>query len=280
VNAPLEQKTVPVVPFTGAFTTTRGLPFAEANYKIMPSWSVYAQYAQGIYVPDISSFEQKTPVAVFPKAETTTNYQVGSVYYADNWTIDADLYYMGVDNNIVFQSCTTAPFTGPVGETCALNTGTALYQGVEGETTYAFGNGLSFFASGSINSARSNHLDIKAAPLWTEATGLVYKFDDFKLSLIDKLVGQQYSDTANTQFYKLGAYNNMDFKGAWDIGNFEIGAGISNVLNARSLLSVTINDSSPIGGSNVYDITNRGGSLDQYYYSAPRSFQVSVKARF
>ena len=282
VNAPLEQKTVPVVPFTGAFTTTRDLPFVEANYKLMTSWSVYAQYAQGIYVPDISSFEQKTPVAVFPKAETTTNYQVGSVYYADNWTIDADLYYMGVDNNIVFQSCTTAPFTGPVGETCALNTGTALYQGVEGEDTFT-PSAMAIrpsLRSGSINSARSNHLDIKAAPLWTEATGLVYKFDDFKLSLIDKLVGQQYSDTANTQFYKLGAYNNMDFKGAWDIGNFEIGAGISNVLNARSLLSVTINDTNPIGGVNVYDITNRGGSLDQYYYSAPRSFQVSVKARF
>ena len=58
VTAPLEQKTVPVVPVTGSFTTTRDLPFLMANYKIQPSWSVYAQYAQGIYVPDISSFEQ------------------------------------------------------------------------------------------------------------------------------------------------------------------------------------------------------------------------------
>ena len=37
------------------------LPFLMANYKLEPNWSVYAQYAQGIYIPDISSFEQATP---------------------------------------------------------------------------------------------------------------------------------------------------------------------------------------------------------------------------
>src|SRR4029077_10099727 len=98
VQAPLEQKTKPVVPFTASFTTTRDLPFVTVNYKIEPSWSVYAQYAQGIYVPDISSFEQKVPSKTFPKAQTTTNYQVGTVYYADNFTFDGDLYYIGVNN--------------------------------------------------------------------------------------------------------------------------------------------------------------------------------------
>ena len=71
----------------------------------------------------------------------------------------------------------------------------------------------------------------------------------------------------------------MDFKGAWEIGNFEIGLGIANLLNARNLLSASINDSKPNGGSSVYDIGNRGSSLDQYYYSPPRSFQVTIKAR-
>ena len=50
VNAQLEQKTVPVVPFSGSFTTTRSLPFLMANYKIEQNWSAYAQYAQGIYI--------------------------------------------------------------------------------------------------------------------------------------------------------------------------------------------------------------------------------------
>ena len=67
VSAPLEQKRVPVGPANAQFTTTRDLPFLMANYKIEPSWSVYAQYAQGIYVPDISSFEQKTVANELPK---------------------------------------------------------------------------------------------------------------------------------------------------------------------------------------------------------------------
>ena len=67
VAAPLEQKRVPVGPANAQFTTTRDLPFLMANYKIQPSWSVYAQYAQGIYIPDISAFEQKTPATSFPR---------------------------------------------------------------------------------------------------------------------------------------------------------------------------------------------------------------------
>jgi iron complex outermembrane receptor protein len=285
VNAPLEQKTVPVVPFTGSFKTTRGLPFAMVNYKLQPSWSVYAQYAQGIYVPDISAFEQTTPLSTAnaPKAQTTTNYQAGTVYYADNFTFDADIYYIGVDNNIVFQSCTTAPFTGPSGETCALNTGVATYKGIEAEGTYAFDGeleGLSIFLNGSIGSAKSQGKWIKNAPMWTSASGIFYKMGIWKFSLIDKLVGQQYTDNSNTTFYKLGAYNNMDAKASitWDA--LEFGLGISNVLNSRSLAAVTINDKTPIGGSDVNDIYNRGSSLDQYFYQPSRGFQFTIKARF
>ena len=110
-QAPLEQKLVPVVPYYGHYTTTHELPFAEANYKIEQNWSVYAQYAQGIYIPDISAFESSLPLLVPPKAETTTNYQVGTVYYADNFTFDGDLYYVGVENNYASQTCAGAPFS-------------------------------------------------------------------------------------------------------------------------------------------------------------------------
>jgi len=284
VNAPLEQKTVPVVPFRGSFKTTHDLPFVMANYKLQPSWSVYAQYAQGIYVPDISAFEQSTPLSTAnaPKAQTTTNYQAGTVYYADNFTFDADIYYIGVNNNIVFQSCTTAPFNGPSGETCALNTGVATYKGIEGEGTYAFDGeleGLSVFLNGSIGSAKSQGKWIKNAPMWTSASGIFYKMGIWKFSLIDKLVGQQYTDNGNTTFYKLGAYNNMDAKASVSWDALEFGLGISNVLNSRSLAAVTINDKATIGG-NVNDLLNRGSSLDQYFYQPSRGFQFTIKARF
>jgi iron complex outermembrane receptor protein len=283
VNAVLEQKRVPVGPNVQSFTTYRDLPFAMANYKLQPSWSIYAQYAQGIYVPDISAFQQTTLTRILPQAQTTTNYQFGTVYYADNFTIDADIYYIGVNNNIVYQSCSQAPFFGSPGETCAVNTGVATYKGIEGEGTYAFDGeleGLSVFLNGSVGSAKTQGKWIKNAPMWTSASGIFYKMGIWKFSVIDKLVGQQYSDAGNTTFYKLGSYNNMDAKAsvAWE--NLEFGMGVSNVLNSRSLAAVGINDKSPIGGSGVNDIANRGFSLDQYYYQPSRGFQLTVKARF
>lgn len=283
VNAPLEQKTVPVIPYKAAFTTTRALPFLMANYKVQPSWSVYAQYAQGIYVPDISVFQQALPTTTFPKAQTTTNYQLGTVFYADNFTFDADIYYIGVDNNIAFQPCNQSPFFGSAGETCAVNTGVATYKGIEGEGTYSFDGdleGFAIFLNGSIGSAKTGGKWIKQAPMWTSASGIFYKSGAYKISLIDKVVGQQYSDASNSNFYKLGAYNNMDFKASVTEGMLEFGVGIANLLNSRSLLAVGINDKAPIGGANVEDLANRGGSLDQYYFQPSRSFQLTVKARF
>lgn len=280
-SAVVEPKSSPLGPYAGSFTTSRALPFLMANYKIEPSWSVYAQYAQGIYVPDIKAFEQKTALTVFPKAETTTNYQLGTVYYADQFTFDADIYYIGVNNNYVFQDCAQAPIFGTKGENCAVNTGTATYRGIEAEGTYAFAgelDGLAAFLNGSLGTAKTDGLWIKNAPNWTMAGGLIYKTDLFKISLIDKLVGQQYSDNANTRFYKLGAYNVMDLKGSVTVGNMELGLGIYNLLNSRSLASVTINDSTPLGGSSAYDWVNRPNSLDQYYFQPERSFQVSLKA--
>jgi len=284
VAAPLEQKTSPVVPVFASFTTTRDLPFMTANYKIEPNWSVYAQYAQGIYVPDISSFEQKVPSLTFPKAQTSTNYQVGTVYYADNFTFDADAYYIGVDNNISFQACNLAPIFGPSGFTCAINTGTATYKGIEGEGTYAFDgdlDGLAVFANASLISGKSGGLWLKQVPMWTGAGGFTYKVGGVKLSLIDKIVGQQYADNADTRFYKLGAYNNMDFKGTFPLTDFlNISVGAYNVLNTGSLAAVGIVDKQPIGGANVYDVGNRYGSQDTYTYQPPRTFQVTLKAEF
>ncbi|HEY4264276.1 MAG TPA: TonB-dependent receptor [Micropepsaceae bacterium] len=263
-------------PFIGSFRTTRTLPFLEANYKFTNSWSVYAQYAQGIYVPDITAFEQKTAVDAFPKAQTTTNYQVGTVFYADNFTFDADLYYIPVKNNIVFENCSLAG--GLAGDTCGVNTGEALYKGIEGETTYAFNDdimsgalrGLVAFINGSVNSAKSQGFYLKQAPMWTAAAGLVYKRDAFKISLIDKLVGPQYSDNAQNVNYKVHAYNNMDATVGYDFGRFEASVGVYNVLGSRSVLAITENDAA--------FIADRLLSTDQYYFQAPRSFMVTLKA--
>ena len=311
----------------GEFTTTRTLPFATVNYKIEPFWSVYAQYANGIYVPDISSFEQKGVVTQFPKPQTTTNYQLGTVFYADNFDVDADIYYIDSNNTIQAVAGTLTTPNCSVGDTCNENIGKAVYRGIEGEATYAFGDeelhgvldGLSVFTNGSLNSAKSMGLQLGAAPFWTAASGLIYKNEGWKLSLIDKVTGQQYLDALNPQvpgspaplqrfdrngvaagqagylgdFYKLAAYNILDFTGYYDLGerlgldeDVEIGGGVYNIMDTHSVVSMTINDTSgagikqPAGQTFAENYKNRLSSLDQYYFQAGRSFQLTLKVRF
>jgi iron complex outermembrane receptor protein len=285
-----EQKTKPKVNFTGTSTTTRDLPFVMANYKIEPSWSIYAQYAQGIYIPDISTYENATPTAGnYPKAETTTNYQAGTVFYADNFTLDGDFYYIGVNNNYSSATCGSLGLT-PAADTCFVNTGTAVYKGVEAEGTYAFNddvldgalNGLSVFLNGSLMSAKSAGVWLKNAPNWTMAQGLIYKQGPYKFSFVNKLVGPQYQDNKQTKFYQLHTYDNADVKASYTFGAVEMGVGVYNIFNSRSLAAVTINDATgaPIGGSSVYDTANRGSSLDQYFFQAARNYQFTVTAKF
>jgi iron complex outermembrane receptor protein len=265
-----------LAPYAGSFTTTKSLPFLEANYKVRPSWSVYAQYAQGIYVPDITAFEQKTPVITFPEAQTTTNYQLGTVFYADNFTVDGDVYYIPIKNNIVSENC--ALIGGPAGDTCFVNTGTATYQGIEGEATYAFNqeslgplNGLVAFLNGSVMSAKSDGLWLKQAPRYTVAGGLMYKHGDWKFSLIDKTVGPQYQDNTQNPNYALGSYGSVDAVVGFTSGKIELSAGLNNAANSRKVVSIAENDS-------TYQV-NRLASTDQYYYQAPRSLMVTLKAR-
>jgi iron complex outermembrane receptor protein len=306
-----------------SFTTTRVLPFATVNYQPRQNWSIYAQYANGIYVPDITAFEVNTAISSFPKPQTTTNYQFGTVYYGDNFSVDADVYYIQSDNTIqqIVTGASPTPQCPIPNDTCNINAGTVTYKGVEGEATYVFGDELggwlqnwSIFGNGSINSAKA-HTDPlnphsptfqdKQAPFWTAAMGLIYKEGNWKISLIDKLVGQQYEDApgkrvdvngstpvalaaGQTQyfgsFYKLGAYNRMDLTLYYDMGDIAgaditIGGGVYNLLNDRSIVALTINDKAPFTGgqTSAQAFTLRPGSLDQYYFQPERSFQFTVK---
>lgn len=266
-----------LTPFHGSFVTTKTLAFFEANYKLTPSWSVYAQYADGIYVPDISAFEQSTPVLQYPAAETTTNYQLGTVFYADMFTFDADVYYIPVKNNYVSENCSLTG--GPSGETCFVNTGTATYKGIEAEGTYDLGmlaggalHGLEVFLNGSDMSSMSNGLWIAAAPRYTIAAGVLYKTANWKFSLVDKVVGPQFETNDNSSNYKLGSYSNVDANIGFTFGHMELSATVSNLFDSRHVLSITQNDT-------VWQ-SNRLLSLDQYFFQPVRSVMVTLKGKF
>lgn len=264
--------------FRESFINRDMLPFAEVNYKIEPSWSVYAQYAKGIYVPDISTFESSVPTVNFPAPELTTNYQFGTVYYADQFTFDADVYYINIANNIVSAPCV---INGVVdsSEVCDLNTGKAWYKGIEGEGTYAFDNlfgfdveGLSVFANGALMSSKLDGGNwAPNAPEWTAAAGVLFRNDNWKFSLIDKLVGQQFSDTANTSAWRLSSYSDLFGSIGYTYSMFEFNLTADNILDRRNTTLITINDAAPLPAAT---------SLNQYFFQPPRSLMFAVKVRY
>jgi len=260
--------------FQESFITRDTLPFAEINYKIEPSWSVYFEYAKGIYVPDIGTFEQTTVASQFPAPETTTNYQVGTVYYADNFTFDADLYYIPINNNYA----NPTPCSFDSSEQCYNVLTSAIYKGIEGEGTYAFGDelkdswgldltGLSVFANGALMYSKSGGLWVATAPQFTAAGGILYVHNGWKFSLIDKIVGPQFADGA--QLFKIGSYGNLTSTVGYTFQNLELDVNVDNLMDNRNVTSI----SSPSAASWQ---TNLG----QYFWQSPRMFMGTVKWRY
>ncbi len=107
--------------------------------------------------------------------------------------------------------------------TAYVNDGNVDFKGIEAEGTYAFTDGaldgLAVFANGSINSAEGvtkivkgklsadYHHQIKNVPKWTAAFGLIYRMDNIRFSLINKINGEQWADSGEPAAYKIPAYN-------------------------------------------------------------------------
>ena len=167
----------------GSNTYTKPLYFFTANYKIVPGWSIYAQYATGFLIPSLSALYADNLQLNNLKPSETVNYQAGTVFNRGRFTADADVYKIDVSNlEIPDTTCQ-----------CFVNSGDARYSGVEGEAAYAFPFGLTLFANGSLNSAKNTTGDQTElnAPKWTDAFGLLYDYHHIQASVTWKQVGSQ-----------------------------------------------------------------------------------------
>ena len=178
-------------------TYSATLPFATINYAPTANLSVYGQYARGFLIPPLSQLYIPNPSFSPANPQKSTNYQAGAVYHGSHLSLDADYYYIDFTNKFVsFLSPT--PGVGTVFG----NIGGAIYQGVEGQATYALDNGFAIFGNASRNYAKTKNpgqakTQIAAAPMWTAAAGVLYKHGPVKFSLIDKLTGVQYGPRAS-----------------------------------------------------------------------------------
>jgi iron complex outermembrane receptor protein len=260
----------------------KNLPFATINYAITPQISVYGQYAKGFLAPSLTVLYVASPNNSTVKPQTSTNYQAGAVFHGARLSLDADAYYIDINNKFASQTVTLADGTT---DTAWFNEGGVIYKGVEGQATYVLGHGLAVFANGSINSAREKvtHNVVSNAPKGTAAAGLLYKAGPIKLSLIDKWIGPQYATSesfvpatglnAISRQVRIAPYNDAIIAASYEWRNFRFGLEVTDLFNSEKVENLGLSGSADAGSQ-----FNRTG--DQFYYQPGRQITGDITVRF
>nr|WP_228121305.1 TonB-dependent receptor [Gluconobacter cerevisiae] len=255
-------------------------PSIAINQRIMKNWSAYAQIARGFLAPPMSVFQVKSVGNVKP--ETTLNYQVGSVYHGKNWMLSLDGYYIDFSNYIASAQIKV----DGIGTTSTyVNSGGAIYKGIELEGQYVIGYGFSLYGNYSVNDARYKHSTVRVAttPDSLASFGLLYENPKGPyFSLMGKYVGHHWgldsttNAAGNAAFenqYKIHSNVTADLALGWRIHN--IGGfmrdvtpslKISNLFNNRSI--------SDFAGNQSY------GDAPLYWRLAGRSVFFNMTATF
>lgn len=274
VAAPVGSKTR--APQYASTDYQRTLPFLSANYKVQNNWAVYAQYAQGFLIPPLKAFYVPDPSYNTVVPMTSSNYQIGTVYNVDDFTFDADIYYVRAAN---YFNTKSVPVNGGGTTKIYYNDGTVDFKGIEAEGTYAFTDGmldgLAVFANGSLNSAEGAnpgtadyHNQIANVPKWTAAFGLIYKKHGVSVSLINKVNGEQWADAGEPAAYKIGAFNVTNLIAGYDFGKIKLQAGIYNLFDNQAVTDISVNDGPTPTDPN---------SHDQFWWVPERSYQLTLR---
>lgn len=264
-------------PYHDSKTYTKTLYFLTANYKVRENLAVYAQYATGFLVPDISATQKVNPNLKDLAPQESTNYQAGLVYHGSRITMDADAYYIDFTNKL--QSA-TIPLAAGGSEVQFFNLGGATYKGVEGSVTFQATDNVFVFANGSINSAKAQGASttrggvpiviaggkqIAGAPKSTAAVGALYQDEHWSISLTDKYTGKQWAVEGEPAAYQIGGYNSADLSVVYRIDRYRLEAAVYNLFDSQKFTAIKPGKTLP---------------YDQYYFQPERNFQVSLKVNF
>ncbi len=229
------------VPVNETQTYSASQPSVAANYRIMPTWSVYAQAARGFQAPPINVFQVNLISPLKP--ETTWNYQLGSTFKGKNWSLSGDVYYIDFSNYLSQQ--TIAGSTN----TTFVNGGGAIYEGAEFEGQYAVTRGLSLYGNYTYNSAKykGTRIWLEEVPEWTASAGILYDAHRGPYaSLIGKLIGPHFGDdgggTGDAPATRVGVTGTADFAAGWHFNpdypllkHATVSLKISNIFDARDV---------------------------------------------
>jgi iron complex outermembrane recepter protein len=285
INIDAEYNQTTRIPQRIAATYKKDLPFATINYAITPRLSVYGQFAKGMAVPILGDLYVNNPSLSSIQPQTSTNYQAGAVYHGDRLSLDADVYYIKINNKI--QQETVIDDTG-TSQTAYFNEGRVLYKGIEGQATYALPAGFAVFANGSINYAeeQGTHNPVSNSPKSTAAAGLLYKHGPIHLSLIDKWTGPQYAtsealDPTQTFFIlqrsvRISPYNDTILAVSYQWHNLRLGLNVTDLFNSEKIENIGLSGNGPSG--NAFRGLNT--SADQLYYQPGRQITGDITVKF
>lgn len=250
----------------------KALPSIDANWRIRPDLSVFAQAAEGYLTPNLNLFSTTAVTSVQPS--TTNSFQVGTVFQRDRVTLGVDGYYIQYNNYV------NSVATG--GLTTFFNQGGAVFKGVEVEGTVKLARGFALYGNGTLNDSAygNNGNNLAQTPRRTGAVALLYdqggvalENDDLHATIFTKHVGPQYGlDTANKgQFDSapIKSYNQVDLAAGYVFPykdkRLAFDVNVYNLFNDKSLIG--------FGGQTI------GPPSEALYYTAPgRSIFFSLKA--
>ena len=240
----------------------------QVNYKLMKNWSVYGNYAEGAYLPDIAALYVINPNTNTAQPSLSTNYQAGTVFQSRHWAIDADVYDIKLTNLL-------SPSTD---NNTYINIGKARASGIEGQISYAFDFGLTAFVNGSKNkyinddtTSANYKLQVSGAPKTTTSYGVLYHNGKLSSSLIYKQVGLQYGD--NAQLVPIKAFNTVDLAINYDFGRFRIKAQVNNLTNSQAIVGYK-------GVANLSTLVTNMQSTYTTQYQAGTNSQLTLIAKF
>ncbi len=226
IEAPVNQ-TKDQLPAYYNGTWSKVLPLVSANYLISSDWSAYAQYAEGLLVPSLSTLQIDNPATTSVAPMQSKNYQLGTVFKRDRFNADIDAYWIDVSNLPVTQQNPANPTNA--NDVVYFTAAGAYYSGIETEAAVYLGQGLSVFANGSLNRAvyKRSKLQIDTVPQSTAGFGLVYDQGGFTASLMDKVTGpyKVYSGALSNPDLPLPAAALMGTQGAWSMLDLAVGYG-------------------------------------------------------
>ena len=209
------------------------LPSLEAQYLISPDLSVYAQAAEGFLAPNLNVYYTNNIAAQSVRPQSTLNFQTGTAYQTQHLALGADLYDIHFQNFI--QSFGKSP------NSFFENLGGVFYRGVEGEATYTFDSGVSFFGNGGYNQAYQTigHVYVNQAPQFTTNAGIIYDHNGIYASVIDEWTGGEYS--GNTDVSPAIGKSPGGWYDPYNVVNVSLGYTFDHALPHLNQLSLKLN---------------------------------------